>query len=471
MKIEVKRIDTIWGYLSTIVSMTINLIMLPFILRYLNPDDVGMYYIFTSLSMLVSFFDFGFGPAFARSISYAWSGANTVEKEGGSYSTNNEPNYGLLKKLFVTCQIFYGIVALTALILALTIGTAYIGHVSGSSGNEYILAWCIYASAIFINLLFDYYSSLLRGIGAIRCVNKAMVIGRVIQIIACVLLLKLGMGLLGVAIAYFLYGIVFRIIAKIYFDHYKNVKKKIKENNYQINKNDIWATMKILWPNTWKEGVVTVSNYIANQGTTLICSLFLTLQQTGLYSLTTQVVQAIVTIASALYTTYQPALQSAYANQDKENQRKLFSTIIATYVTLFFLGMLALITIGRPVIKIINPEYELEIWVVIGVGIYQFILKYRNCYATYFSSTNRVIYYKAYFVSAIIGVILSYTALSAFDFGIAGLIIPQIISQLIFNAWYWARKAHLEMGLTSFEVMKIGVNELINMYLPIKKKK
>lgn len=464
MKIEVKKIDTIWGYLSTIVSMSINLIMLPFILKYLDSDSVGMYYIFSSLSMLVSFFDFGFGPAFARSISYAWSGAKELNSEGGSLSYNVEPNYYMLKKLIITCRCFYGVIAGFSLILSMSIGTVYIINLSNGQ-HTYISSWLVYAIAIFLNLLFNYYSSLLRGIGAVRLVNKAMVIGRFAQIFMCVLLLNLKFGLIGVAIAYLVYGTLFRVIAKKYFNEYNNLKKRLSDLKETINKNEIIEMMKILWPNTWKEGIVTISNYVANQGTTLLCSLFFSLYQTGLYSITTQLVQAIVTVSSSLYNTYQPALQSAYANKDKNEQKKLFATIITTYIVLFTFGMIALLTIGRPVLKWIKPEYQLQFFVVLGIGVYQFILKYRNCYATYFSSTNRVIYYKAYFISAVLGIILSYATLSFFDIGLAGLIIPQIVSQLCYNAWYWTKKAHSEMQTNSIELLKIGCKETYRMYI------
>lgn len=461
MKISVNRKDAIWGYVSTAFSMCINFIMLPFILHYLTGDEVGIYYIFASISAIGSFFDFGFTPCFARSVSYAWSGADTIDPEGGSLSVSNEPNYNLLKKIIRTCQILYFLLASTALILSLSVGTVYVHHlIKDLEGyHSYLIAWFVYAGSIFLSLLYGYYSALLSGVGAVRFSNKAMVIGRVIQIALCIGLLIAGAGLIGVAVAYLSYGFAFRFIAKHYFDTYHGMRQKLKESKVNVTKADIKNMISKIWPNTWKEGVVTLSNYIANQGTVIICSMFFSLYETGLYSLTNQLVQAVVSISSAMYNTFMPALQSAYANQDKEGQRKNFSAVIVTYVVLFLCGMLALFVLGNPVVKLMKPEYSLSLPLLAGIGIYQFVLKYRNCFATYFSSTNRVIYYKSYLISAIAAIILSWCVLTIANIGIWGMVIPHIVAQLSYNAWYWSLKAHKELELTPVSVFKIGLKE------------
>jgi len=466
MKIQMSKKDAIWGYISTICSMCINFVMLPFILYFLDSDSVGMYYIFVSLGALVNFFDFGFGPAFSRSVSYAWSGANDLKTIGGeSFSeSDKQPNYVLLAKMHLTCKLFYFLIAILALLLSLTIGYIYIYYVGkGLANNKHLFAWGIYSLGLFLNLLFSYYSTLLRGIGAISYVNKSMVYGRMIQVISCVIMLIIGTGLIGIAVAYLLYGLVFRLLLKHYYETYKDVAHRIQKYSELVRKKEILEVFGILWPNTWREGVVTLSNYISNQGTTIICSLFFSLYQTGLYSLTNQLVQAVATISSSLYNTYLPVLQSAFINKDIDRQRKTFSLIIVTYVSIFFVGMLGISVFGPIVVQIMKPEYNLSYILLLVVGSYQFILKYRNCYVTYFSSTNRVIYYKAYLISSIFGVVLSYIYVRYFNVDLAGMVMMQIISQLIYNAWYWSLKANKEMGINTIKIFKIGLYEIQNL--------
>ena len=87
-------------------------------------------------------------------------------------------------------------------------------------------------------------------------------------------------------------------------------------------------------------------------------------------------------------------------------------------------------------------------------------MKFRNCYTSYFSSTNRLIYYKAFIVSAIVCIALSFLALAILKIGIVGLILAQIFSQVFFNAWYWAFKAHQEMKLGIAEMFELVGLEL-----------
>lgn len=472
MKISVNKRDMLWGYASTIFSMCINLMILPLVLVLLDNESIGMYYVFTSLSALVSFFDFGFGPAFSRSFSYAWSGVDTLQSEGGVASVNGEPNYVLLKKVISACKVFYLCISVFALLCCLTIGTVYIQRISGETkNNAFFLAWLIYALAIFFNLLFGYYPSLLRGVGGVTYANISMVISRLVQIFLCVLLLNFGLELVGIAIAYLLYSFCYMFLDKFFFNRVPNVREQLKNCEYAHNYKEIIGLVRIMFPNTWKEGVVTLSNYVANQGTTIICSLFFSLYDTGLYSISTQLAQAVSTISFSLCTTSQPAMQSAYANRDMVQLKKHLSTAVFSFTCVYIVGMLCVVTIGKPFIALFKPDFEMNVWLMIGVGIYQFVLKFRNCYAIYFSSTNRVIYYKAYFASATLGILLTLIVLNIQNIGLIGLVVSQIFAQLVYNVWYWPNLAHRELKLKITELFMIGAAGFKEMFVRSKKVK
>ena len=58
---------------------------------------------------------------------------------------------------------------------------------------------------------------------------------------------------------------------------------------------------------------------------TIVSSLYLSLEETGIYSMGVQLASAMVTFAYAMYTSYQPSIQSAISNKDDETLRKNFS--------------------------------------------------------------------------------------------------------------------------------------------------
>jgi hypothetical protein len=48
------------------------------------------------------------------------------------------------------------------------------------------------------------------------------------------------------------------------------------------------------------------------------------------------------------------------------------------------------------------------------------------------------------------------------NLGVPGLIAAQIVSQLVFNVWYWPSKANKELGITLKETIIMGTKELAN---------
>ena len=462
MAVKLSNRDYLWSYIGVFLSLTANLIMVPFVMHYLDGDHYGLWGVFQSLAGITVLFDFGFSTTFGRNINYCWNGAESLEKKGAVYSKSNEPNYYLMKKTMAACQRVFLIISSVTLLLMLTIGSAYVRHISVNiDTNEALIAWAFYAIAIFLNLYFGYYNSFLRGIGAIEQVNKAMVYGRGAQIIITILFLMFGFGLIGVSIAYLAYGTIFRVYAKRSFYKYKGLGEGIKNIKAKIPAIEVKEMFFIVWYNAWREGIVSLSNYLANQASTIIVSLYMPLTQTGAYSLGVQITTAIAQIAGAMYRSNQPVLQSAYISNNRMEQKRTMSLIIVSYTVLYAIGMILATTIGLPLLRLVRRETVVGPAVLLGLGLYHFILNVRNIYASYFSCTNRIPYVKAFLLSSILCVVLSFAALEQLNWGIWGLIIAQIVSQCVYNIWAWTIKAHREMELSAKETLVLGFEELI----------
>ena len=50
------------------------------------------------------------------------------------------------------------------------------------------------------------------------------------------------------------------------------------------------------------------------------------------------------------------------------------------------------------------------------------------------------------------------------ELGIWGLIVAQIVSQCIYNAWYWSKKAHAELDLSITNMIKYGNTEMFKLF-------
>lgn len=459
--IRIGKKDIVWSYVGTVLSLCSNVIMLPFILHSLSGDEYGLWSIFQSIGGITVLFDFGFAVTFARNIAYSWSGASELKKEGGSVAISREPDFVFLKKVLKTCRLIYLLISLLALTLLLTVGSVYIAYVSRNiQGAQHYIAWGFYVAAVFMNLYYGYFGAALRGVGDVADANKATVIAKLTQIILTAVLLWLGFGLAGTGIAYFAYGLLYRMLAKRFFYRFKDIGKRLEAVQAQAERAEIVGIFKIIWHNAWRDGAVTFSNYLSNQASTIICSLYLPLSETGIYSLGVQLATAVVNISATMYNTYQPVMQSAYITDDCEEIRKCMSVVTVTYVGLYALGTLAVVIAGIPVLRVIKPESAISIPVFLGVALYQFLLKFRNCYTSYFACSNRVIYMKAFVVSAVGCVLLELFFMGILKLGVWGLVSAQIISQAAYNVWHWPLKAHREMKLGFGEMVSIGSREI-----------
>ena len=460
MKINISKKDVIWSYIGTVVSMGSNLLMLPFLMYFLDGDMLGLWYVYASIGAIATLFDMGFSVTFARNITYCWSGARNLQKEGVAFVENTEPDFKLMKQVLSTCKIIYGILSGAALVLLLSAGTIYVNYIAREiSGPIPIISWIIYATAAFLNLYYGYFASFLRGVGAVDQANKNTVYARLAQIILTIVLLFCGAGLIGACAAYLVYGTVFRLLGKHHFYKYKNIGDNLAQVTEKTNWHEIKKLFLVVWHNAWRDGSISIANYFCNQASTVICSMYLSLAEVGIYSIGVQMAQAIAQISGTLYTAYQPQLQSAYINGNSEKMKKSMSVIVMTFIYLFFLGTLGVIVVGLPILRIVKPSTVVSVPVLLGLCLYQFILKFRNCYTSYFSCTNRVLYVKGFITSAILCVALSLLMIGPMNLGVWGLISAQVISQAVYNAWMWPIKAHKEMKLSFAEMFKLGTIE------------
>lgn len=470
MEVKVSRSDIIWSYLGVIVSFTASVITLPIVIYFLDGEMLGLWYVFNSVGAITVLFDFGFTVTFARNITYCWSGASKLEKRGLGGEVLSSPDYYLMRNILFTCKRIYLILASFAFLLMLTIGTIYISHISSNiSGFNHIIAWIVYSIAAFFNLYYNYYDSFLRGVGAVKRANQNRVYARSVQLLLVIVSLILGYGILGMSVAYLLFGIVYQFLGNRYFYSYQNIGKQLADINSKIDILEIKKLFKTIWYNAWRDGMVSLSIFFSGQASVILCSLYLSLTDTGVYSVGMQIANVVSMLAATLYAAYQPAIQSNWVNNNMDEVRRIMSLIIVVYISTFLLGALGVIFVGLPIIKLIKPEFMIGVFMLSGIFLSQFVLQFRNCYSSYFSCTNRIDYMPAFLVSSILGLLFSVIFMKWLNMKAWGLILGQIMSQILFNAWYWPMKAHRELDLNWSRFMLISHGIIADFWTSVKK--
>jgi hypothetical protein len=168
MGITITRKDVAWNYTGNILSIAVNVIILPVVLRMLSSDELGLWYVFSSISGLALMVDFGFSPTITRNVTYCWCGARELRAEGTpEIDDEGAPNFALLGGLVAASKRIYLILSLVAGLLAFTAGTLYVRQALPEGSIQYLIAWAVYALSIPISLYYSLWFPVLKGIGAV----------------------------------------------------------------------------------------------------------------------------------------------------------------------------------------------------------------------------------------------------------------------------------------------------------------
>lgn len=454
-KIIIEKKDILWSYLGSFFRLTTNILLLPLILSYLTDEDLGLWYVFATISQLVTLLDFGFAPALSRNISYVWCGAKVLSKENVACSVSDDIDSIYFKKVLVACQYIYLLIAVVSGIILLTFGTYYI--VSLDNNNNTVIAWVIYSIGVFLNTLYSFYTSFLRGIGAVAENNKAGVYSKIVQIFLSFMLLINGYGLLGVAISYLISGLVLRFFSRYYFYRYENIKQLLCNLDIEDKIGETIKLLKVIWHNASRDGLVTLSNFLTTQANTLICSITLGLSSTGSYGLSIQLATVISSLSGIPFSTYHPAMQEKALKDDLRGSLYLYSTSMMLYILMFILLSICLVVM-LPVLKYFKPDLEVDYLMLSILLIQMLIYQIYQHAASYISTFNMIPYTKSFVISSILSVFLSFMLAQFTQLGLWALVVTPLFVSLLYNAWKWPLVSLQKTGSSLNEFILVGIN-------------
>lgn len=431
--------DVLWSYISLAMVQGVNIVLLPIILKYLNSVELGLWYTFTSLYGLAMLIDFGFQTVIARNISYLWSGAQTIKKEGFDESDIKDKGMNLdyFINVLSTVKFIYYIMGLIILIIFMTFGTLYLIQITNGEIDLFtaLFAWFFYMLSIVLNIAFSFWNAVLKGIGAIKIYNQILVVTKVTQFLLSILFLLLGYGIIGVSFAYFISVIVNRVLQS--FNYYRfsyetqATKKKLK---VKYDKEIFTAFL----PNTIKTGILSLSNYLVINFPIILCSYFLSLKVSGQFGLINQIITVILTLSNSYFNTYLSKFNYLRVKNQYEELFKLFTKSMITNYIFNFLAFVLLVIFGNLALDIIGTDYKLlPIGLMLIIIAYRFLYNNQALFTTFLTTKNQIPHYKHFIVFAILTIIVQVIVLMFIDQKLLYLIMPILIIQLVFNNWYW----------------------------------
>lgn len=462
MEIHISKKDIIWGYISIFFQMTSGIIILPFILRMLSSEEVGLNYLMLTIGSMVALFDAGFSPMFGKNISYLFSGSQELKKEGVVESHSEVLNYHLIATMLEVAKMVYRRLSILVLMLMLTAGTIYIYYVTDgfSSVRHSFIIWCVYSLSTFFNLYFAYFNALLTGSGQIKEEKKAIILSRIGYITISIILLFCGMGLMSVCIANLIAPFLGRYISYKYF-YSKELLEKL--SSQIVTKENKKNTFFILWHNVKKLSISMIGGYCIFRFGMFLSGFYLSLEEVAAYGLMMQLSGIVTSISQNYYIVKQPEIASYKVRGENKKLAEIFSFSIISFLLMLTVGLLFMVFCGPLLLNLIHSKTHLPSQNIMLLYSLVVILEANHSLCGLMILVdNRVIPIAASIIPGFFIILFNYLLLEYTQMGILGLIMSQGVCQLAYNNWKWPMVVMNDLKITPCYVLKTGILQITN---------
>ncbi len=429
------------------------LIVLPLILRMLPKEEVGLWTIMIGLNSMIYLLDFGFFQTFSRAVTYIYSGASTLQKEGFvPVVGETEVSYPLLKGVMRAMNRFYGFVSLLLLLLLATGGVWYINRLLiGFSGDVFNaqVAWFSYGILLCYQFFTYYYDAALVGRGMIKRSRQIIVFSQSLHIVISSLLLLSGMGLISMVIGQSLATIVNRILARRAF-----YDRETKNNLANVTSVE-WANiLKTLFHTAYKNGLASLSWVFTNRMLAIFGALYVPLATMASYGITKQITDITSTIAIAWFFTYYPKLTGEQIKRGLTEVKRIYIKAriiaIAIFVSIAFFVFFA----GDAILNFIGSStFLLPSCLLVLLFVASMLESLTHISTSVLLSRNEVPHYIAQTITAIFSLVLIIITLKYANAGIFGLIAVPLVVQLFYQHWKWTLKLFRELKIKPIDYL------------------
>lgn len=458
---NINKIDVLWNYLATFLKIASSAVLLPLILRVLPAEEVGVWALFSSISALIFLLDFGFNSSFTRNVTYVFSGAQLLEKEGITTSENIAAgvNFRLLKGVVEAMKWFYSRISVTLLLLLVTVGTFYIRHVlKDYSGdvNKIYLAWGLFCVINTYNLYTLYYDALLEGKGLIRVAKKIIIIGNLTYLTLAAILVLNGFGLIALVASQFLSVVIVRFFSyRIFFT------KELKVQLSSLEDVDSKSVIQKIYPNAFKYGITSLGGFMIQRSSIFIGATFLSLVAIASFGITRQLIEVLTALANITLATYLPKIAKLRVDNDLETVKFIYIRGIIFSNVLFIIGGLSLFFIGPLILAAFASNTQLVDSRTLAAMIFSSWIGLNGGISGAVISTRNVIpFMKPSIYSGIATIILLLIVFNFTNLGLFGMAIIPGLVDLCYQGWKWPYEVFKELKISRSDFIIVIKNLL-----------
>jgi O-antigen/teichoic acid export membrane protein len=450
--IQIGRKDIFWNYTATFLRIASSALLLPFILRIMPPETVGIWSIFMTITALSSLLDFGFSSSFTRNVTYVFSGVHTLKVKGfESVSTENQTiDYGLLKGVISAMRWFFLRMAIILFFLLVTLGTFYIySLLQNYNGDhrEIFIAWALLCVINTYNLYTLYYDSLLQGKGLVKRSKQIVIVGQILYLVIAAILIIAGYGLVAIVSAQASSVIIVRWLSYNSF-----FTREIKQELFTAISRPKKEVIKAIYPNALKIGLTSLGGFMVQRSAIIIGSLYLSLAEIASYGITMQLICVITGLAGIYTATYQPKIAQLRVENKNNAVKELYLKGQIIQILTYVLGGMTLLILGEWTLNFIGSQTQLMPTIVLLMAIIISFLENNHSIAGGILLTNNEVpFFKASLTAGAITILLLVLMFYFANMRLWAMILAPGIAHL-YNNWKWPYEVFIQLNISKKDI-------------------
>ncbi len=434
---HISKKDVVWSYAAQIVSVGAGVILLPFIVHKMSAETVGIWNIFMTITTFVVLLDFGFNPSFSRTISYVFSGAKRLRKEGvAAEDVSKGIDYSLLAGTLQAMRKLYGWIAVTLFVLLATVGTAYfyflLQKYTGDQ-QDAMIAWVILVAINCYNLYTFYYEALLQGKGYIKRAQQIAIVAQSTYLIVAVLLILLGLGLTAIVSAQLLSVVIKRVLSYRVF-----YTRELREKLRHVEPQDSKEILRTMLPNAVKMGLTNVGGMLVNRASIFVGSVYLALTDIASFGITLQIVVILSRCGMVFYYSHVPQIAQYRAEKNTFGLRKIFTQSTIALWSIFLLGSVVIVFFGDFALTLVKSDTVLLSTSLLCVFLLTQLLECNHQLAAGFlTADNKIPFFIPSLISGVATVFFLWLFMGPLHWGLWGMVLAAGLVQAAYQNWKW----------------------------------
>lgn len=431
-----------WSFAVTAMRMGGFLLVLPLALRRLSPDELGLWYVFTSIGDLCAFAELGLGLILGRSASFFMAGVERLSVHGLELNPPlveiRAPNLRGLAGLLQLARLVYVRIVAGILLFMLTVGLAIVIYkmraLPGLRTNH-LLTYGVFVAATVLSVAGSYWPQFLAGIGQVRLGQRALLAGLLLNYTVAATCLLLGLGILSLALGQL-------VLALVNFTYARSQALASCPGIRSVTAMTI--RFGDVWPATWRSLLTTLGANMCCQSSLLVCGILFDLATTASYGLSLRLALVAQGFAGVWLVVRLPHIARARAAGDFAAAVQLFKGSLPRCFVTYAAAATCILFAVHPILDLMKSQTAalatpLLAGLLVMVGL-DFLV---GVHSAVIQTANRFPHLKIYFVSGSATVALAFGLGSVV--GVAGIIAAPIVVQFICAYWWIPRRCWSEL--------------------------